>query len=274
MMKDWQVRPSDVLIATYAKSGEYITQYIMIGEPLGWAKFSIKCENIIRSLIPATQGCATPHNYVEVGANDDPIAVKCMDKLCSPRIIKTHLYYEFFKKQVEQDGLKVVFVLREPKDVLTSYYYHYCQRMFGFTGDFHQFFDLFRQNRLLGGNIFKMNRDWWQMRHLPNIHVVRYEEMKRDCPGVVQRLGEFLGIPLDQESIDKIVEMTKMENMRKFTVVGRIKDKDGVPLMNTQKFLRKGIVGDWKNHMTQDEVNFVDDCVRKYYDPVGLHFDL
>ncbi|ELU07875.1 hypothetical protein CAPTEDRAFT_201426 [Capitella teleta] len=253
MMNDWQVRPSDVMITTYAKSGTTWMGEILYQMRRYHPEFDSQNLEDPRYILP----------YVEIGTDDDPIAVKCMDKMCSPRVIKTHLYYEFFKKQVEQDGLKVVFVLREPKDTLTSYYYHYCQRMFGFTGDFHQFFDLVRQDRLLGGNIFKMNRDWWQMRHLPNVHVVRYEEMKKDCPGVVRRLGEFLGIPLDQESIDQIVEIR-----------GRIKDKDGVPLMDTQKFLRKGIVGDWKNHMTQDEVDFVDDCVRKYYDPVGLHFDL
>ncbi|ELT90619.1 hypothetical protein CAPTEDRAFT_101347, partial [Capitella teleta] len=169
---------------------------------------------------------------------------------------------------VEEEGLKVIAVLREPKDTLTSYYYHYCN-IINFPGDFHDFFDLVRQDRLHGGNIFKMAQDWWQARDLPNVLVVKYEEMKKDTAEVVRRVAEFLEIPLDSKAVESIVENCNMDKMRK-GLVEAIPDESEM----AKQFFRKGVVGDWKNHFAKDEEDFVDECVRKYFDPVGLHFNV
>ncbi|ELT93527.1 hypothetical protein CAPTEDRAFT_171350 [Capitella teleta] len=260
MMKEWTVRRSDVLIATPPKSGT-----TWMGEIL----------RQMRAYHPESVGPDTSMllSYVElnVPTPDTPTALEIQDQLISPRFIKTHLPYEFMKEAVEREGLKVVVVLREPKDTLTSYYYHYCN-LFSFPGDFHQFFELVRQDRLLGGNIFKMSRDWWQARHLPNVLVVKYEELKKDAAHVVRRIGEFLEIPLDAEAVNKIVQQCDMNTMKKTLLSMNPGDPKLVKI--AEKFFRKGIVGDWKNHMTQDEVDFVDECVRKYYDPVGLDFNV
>ncbi|ELU03684.1 hypothetical protein CAPTEDRAFT_177998 [Capitella teleta] len=262
MMKDWHVRPSDVLIATPPKSGT-----TWIGEIL----------RQMRAYHPEANGSEVSMfpPFVELELPHQPSALGCQDQMPSPRIIKTHLPYEFMKQKVEQEGLKVVVLLREPKDTITSFYYHYCMKMaFSFAGDFHQFFELVRQDRLFCGNIFTKARDWWQARHLPNVLVVKYEEMKKDTAEVVYRIAQFLGIPLDQEKVDAIIERSSMTAMSKAMTEAAV-DEDGKPVFDdVDKFFRKGIVGDWKNVMRQDEVDFVDECVRKYYDPVGLNFNV
>ncbi|ELU05855.1 hypothetical protein CAPTEDRAFT_198983 [Capitella teleta] len=252
MMKEWQVRPSDVLLATPPKSGT-----TWMGEIL----------RLMRGF----------HPQLSEDEDSEKLGMLPFLEMELPFLpmlfIKTHLPYEFTKGKVEQEGLKVIAVLREPKDTLTSLYYHYCLDVLGYPGDFHQFFELVRQDRLIGGNIFKMARDWWQARHLPNVLVVKYEEMKKDTAAVVRRVGEFLQIPLDDKAVGDIVQRCSMGEMRK-SMADQTKDKNGKNFIDVNQFLRKGIIGDWKNIFNEDEVEFVDECVRKYYDPVGLDFNV
>ncbi|ELU03683.1 hypothetical protein CAPTEDRAFT_126279 [Capitella teleta] len=258
-MNNWHVRPSDVLIATPPKSGT-----TWMGEILRQIrKFNAEAKGLeVSMIIP----------YIELDVPHIPSLKGQEESLPDPRIIKTHLPYEFMKQKVEEEGLKVVVVLREPKDTITSFYYHYCMNMhFSYPGNFHQFFELVRQDRLHYGNLFRLARDWWQARHLRNVLVVKYEEMKKDINEVVRRVAQFVEIPLDAEAEGSIVERCSLDAMRE-SIAKADKDKHGKSLIDVDKFLRKGIVGDWKNHMTRDEVDFVDECVHKYYEPVGLNF--
>ena len=43
-------------------------------------------------------------------------------------------------------------------------------------------------------------------------------------------------------------------------------------LVDGAKFFRKGIIGDWKNVMTEEQAAFIDERVRELYDPIGLNF--
>ncbi|ELT90618.1 hypothetical protein CAPTEDRAFT_123234 [Capitella teleta] len=261
-MKEWKVKPLDVMIATPPKSGT-----TWMGEIV----------RQMRAYHPEAVGkdvsFIIPYVEMNIPTPDMPTALECQDKMLSPRIIKTHLPYEYTKEKVEQEGLKVIAVLREPKDTLTSYYHHYCNNFFNFPGDFHDFFELVRQDRLHGGNIFKMARDWWQARDLPNVLVVKYEEMKKDTAEVVRRVAEFLEIPLDSKTVESIVDNCNIDKMRK-TALEVIPDDQQLNKVAAKQFFRKGVVGDWKNHFAKDEEDFVDECVREYFDPVGLHFNV
>ncbi|ELU14849.1 hypothetical protein CAPTEDRAFT_207559 [Capitella teleta] len=257
VMKQWKVRPSDVLIATPPKSGT-----TCMGEILRQTRAYI-------TLKPTAQNCPLCFRMWTSSrcCKEYP---GILDERIFRKIIKTHLPYEFTKEKVEE-GLKVVAVLREPKDALGSYYHHFCST--GVTATdaaFQANSVLVRQDRLVWGNITKMSRDWWQARQLPNVLVVKYEEMKKDTAEVVRRVGEFLEIPLDEEAVDNIVELCSMDMMR--TAMEVVFTEVGQPGA-ANKMFRKGIIGGWENHMTQDEVNFVDKCVREYYDPVGLDFN-
>ncbi|ELU16208.1 hypothetical protein CAPTEDRAFT_122836, partial [Capitella teleta] len=117
--------------------------------------------------------------YARMAAPGVPGAIDCTDGTAEPRIVKTHLDYEFFQRKVEQEGLRVVVVLREPKDALTSHYFLYWQKMIGFTGDFNQFFEIVHRDKVVCGNICKISKDLWAKRHLANVHVDKYEEMKK-----------------------------------------------------------------------------------------------
>ncbi len=51
-----------------------------------------------------------------------PIGLDTVMERPSPRLIKTHLYFNFFAKSLNNAKSKFIVVLRDPKDCLVSYF--------------------------------------------------------------------------------------------------------------------------------------------------------
>ena len=61
---------------------------------------------------------------------------------------------------------KVVVVSRNPKDCLVSFYHFYKYPHFGgFEGDFHEFFELYKNKKLVNGDIFDFYLSWNKYRY-------------------------------------------------------------------------------------------------------------
>lgn len=60
-----------------------------------------------------------------------------LEKLPSPRVLNSHMPIEWLPKQLKEKKTKTVIIVRNPKDVAVSYYYHVCGlRMFDYNGKF------------------------------------------------------------------------------------------------------------------------------------------
>ena len=77
----------------------------------------------------------------------------------SKRFIKTHLPFNLMPKNIKEVGAKVVYVARNPKDVVASYYhFQKVNPHYRFTGDFGSFLQYFMDD--LGefkSDIFNLN---------------------------------------------------------------------------------------------------------------------
>ena len=83
-------------------------------------------------------------------------SVEYAKNLPSPRIIKTHLPFEFLPPKL-LDTCKVIFVGRNPKDVCVSFYHHHILLSeFKMTGTFLDFAEMFLQGTLAYGSYWTM----------------------------------------------------------------------------------------------------------------------
>ena len=210
--------------------------------------------------------------YVDISFPGAPSFLETLDKRTSPNITKTHLRYEFARRQVEDGKLKVILVVRNPKDTLVSFYHMYkSQEVLGkFKGSFHDFFELFKAKKMMCGDIFEWNKAWWEQRHRDNILAVKYEEMQQDCADVVRKVAKFLGKGLDNSTVDKIVQACSIKNMRKDPMVNI---QNSAVDMAAGNFYRKGEVGDWVNYFNEEESKLIDQKCKEHFDPIGLYFN-
>lgn len=70
-----------------------------------------------------------------------------------------------------------------------------------------------------------------------------YERLLADFASEVQQIGEFLGLALDDDEIERIRRETTLEALRE--KYGQSEDDE------KPTFFRKGVVGDWMGHFDE-----------------------
>ena len=194
--------------------------------------------------------------------------LKWLEDVPSPRMIKTHLMKRFFVKPLEQKN-KIIVVFRNVKDALASYYHYYqhVEAAFDFKGhDFNEFFELFREKHLCHGDWYDWTLDWWSEKDNPNVCFFFYEDMKADIHKATRRVAKFLEKDLTEEQIEFIVRRADFDTMKKQRMAVDKNEKKGGGQ------LRKGIVGDWRSHFSEEQAQYVDKLTAEKLEGTGLQF--
>ena len=179
-------------------------------------------------------------------------------KAKSPRVIKSHLPHRFFDRAIKTYNFKTIVGLRNVKDNLVSYYnfYKMNEALGNFDHDFDAFFKLFQEKRLLYGDYFSHILGWWAARENPNIHFVKYEDLKADPRAEITKMASFLGKALTDAEIEVILSESSFKSMQDNSAVNMADLSDFK--LSVSKFIRKGEVGDWKNYFTKEQLDFVE----------------
>ncbi len=187
--------------------------------------------------------------------------MKIFDTNLKTRVIKTHLPFNLMPYN---KFAKYLCVLRNPKDTCVSFYYH-SKELYNFEGDFHDYFKFWIKGETPFGDYFEHVISFWSQRFDDNFTFLVYEHMKNNTRDAVLKIGEFLG----QEFVVKLKASNEML-LNKILEISTVEKMKG-SLGPIYKFaLRKGIVGDWKNHFTKEESDLVDEKVRKFFTGTDL----
>ena len=94
--------------------------------------------------------------------------------------------------------------------------------------------------------------------------------MKNDIHSVIETLCEFLEKPISNELLEKIVQHTSFDQMKKNTMVNYefCKTMD----QSVSKFVRKGQIGDWVNYFSDEQSTHVNAQLKEKLQKSGLHF--
>ncbi|XP_065450505.1 sulfotransferase 1C2-like isoform X2 [Chrysemys picta bellii] len=168
-----------------------------------------------------------------------------------PRTLKTHLPVKLLPPSFWEQQCKFLYVARNAKDCMVSYYHF--QRMSKVVpdpGPWHEYFEMFMTGKVGWGPWHDHVKGWWKAKDMHCVLFLFYEDMKKDLKREIQKVARFLGKNLDQELLEKIVYHTSFDVMKDNPMANR----SGVPLsimdQSISPFMRKGTVGDWKNHFT------------------------
>ena len=100
--------------------------------------------------------------------------------------------------------------------------------------------------------------------------MVSYEDLKKDRRGGVKRIAEFLGLERTDAEIDEVVEASSFEAMKNNDAAnynwlsGEWLDPGREP------FVRKGIIGDWKNHFNEESIKKLDEYMERRMKDSGI----
>jgi len=231
---NYRARAGDIFIVTYPKCGTTWVQYMTY--------------LLLNGGVPLPGGqrleWAIPH-LEEVGC-------EAIESLPEPRAIKTHLPFSMTPMNA---AARYICVARNPFDCVVSFYHHTrgFEKQYDFAaGTFDEFFECFLAGEVDFGDYFDHLIPWYAHRNDENVLFLSYEQMKRDVEKTVSELAQFIGSRHcdDVGVLAEVVRHSSFANMRKNQGRWSSRRPSDMPA-----FVRKGVVGDWKNTLSARQAN-------------------
>jgi hypothetical protein len=204
-------RPTDVFVATAAKSGQ--TWLLALLHHLrtrgndpnfgGKGAFSV------------TPWLEVPRDMSNGKPFDRAERLAALAAFPDPRVFKMHVTWEEIPRAAGS-GAKVMTITRDPRDLPWSMYSH-LQAMapeMRPPGRGDETFDEFFEKWLDFGYFFQVVRSFWPHRDDPDVLWLQYEDLKADLGAAARRCVAFLGWDLDEASIDRAVALSTLGHMQ------------------------------------------------------------
>ena len=250
---DFQFRGDDIIIATYAKSGttwmqQIVAQMLFNGDP----------DLAVAEMSP----------WLDLRVPPKEVKLPQVEAQTHRRIIKTHLPLDAL---VYSPKAKYIYIGRDGRDVLWSMYNHHVNANQAWyaalndtpgrvgppieppPADIRQYWrDWMDRDGHPFWPFWENLRAWWQIRELPNVLFVHFNDLKRDMPGEMRRIARFLDISLDEAHWPAILEYCSFDWMKKNAA-------KSVPLGGAfwdggaEVFINKGVNGRWRDTLTADD---------------------
>uniref|UniRef100_A0A8C4TLG7 Sulfotransferase n=1 Tax=Erpetoichthys calabaricus TaxID=27687 RepID=A0A8C4TLG7_ERPCA len=243
-VEKFQAKADDILIATYPKLGQN-------------HKSELSChpEVIFSFCFGVSSG------------------VDLLKDMPSPRLVKTHLPFQLVPQSFWDKGCKVIYVARNAKDILVSYFFfHKITPILPHAGTWDDFFESFLSGNVVWGSWFDHVTGWWDVREKHQILYVFYEDILQDPMREVERVARFLGHTLDNGTIQEIVKHTSFNMMKDNPMTNFSRMPTCIVDVRISPFMRKGQVGDWKNHFTVAQNQRFEEEYRRRMAKTSLRF--
>jgi aryl sulfotransferase len=213
---EFRFRPDDIVIGNYAKSGATWMQQI-VGQLVFQGAGNLSTTEL------------SPWLDLRIEPKADKLSAVNAQR--HRRFLKTHLPVDAL---VFSREAKYIYVARDGRDVVWSLYNHHARANLdwflalngspGLVGNpigpvpaqirdyFHDWLD---GDGYPFWPYWEHIRSWWQIRHLPNVLLVHFADLKADLPGEIRRIADFLDISIDQSRWPKILEHCGFDYMKR-----------------------------------------------------------
>ena len=251
---DFEFRDDDIVIGTYGKSGTTWVQQI-----------------IAQLLFDGAEGLETAEMspWMDLRVPPKEVKLPLVDAQPHRRFLKTHLPVDAL---VFSEKARYLYIARDGRDVVWSMYNHHSKANDAWyealndtpgrvgppiekPGDcvVEYFNGWLEQDGHPWWPFWENIRSWWDIRELPNVMLLHFEDLRQDMPGEIRKIASFLDIPINEDKWDDIVHHCSFDYMKNNAT-------SSVPLGGAfweggaKTFIHKGINGRWRDRLSDEEV--------------------
>lgn len=246
---DLKFRDDDIILGTYGKCGTTWVQQI-----LGQLLFDGAEDLPIADMSP----------WMDLRVPPKEVKLEMVEAQTHRRFLKTHLPVDAL---VFSPRAKYMYVVRDGRDVVWSLYNHHVtandtwyaalNETPGLVGPpigrpadtVQEYFRLWlEKDGFPIWPFFHHVRSWWEIRHLPNMMLMHYSELKRDLQGSIRKIAAHLDIPVREDKWPEILAHCSIDYMRdhgdKTVPLGGAFWEGGA-----KSFIYKGVNGRWRDSL-------------------------
>ncbi len=252
---DFKFRDDDIIISTYAKAGttwmqQIIAQMMFGGDP----------DLEVAEMSP----------WLDLRVPPKEVKLPDVEAQTHRRFLKTHLPVDAL---VYSPRAKYIYIGRDERDVVWSLYNHHSNANQIWydalnetpnrvgppierpPSDIRQYWrDWLDRDGHPFWPFWENVASWWELRELPNLMLVHFNDLKRDMGGEMRRIARFLEIGIDESRWDLILEYCSFDWMKSNAA-------KSVPLggafwdAGAEVFINKGVNGRWADTLGQEDVD-------------------
>lgn len=249
---DFSFRDSDIVIATWSKSGTTWTQQI-----------------VSQLIFPADETIFGQLISPWIDFQITPEAPAQAESQTHRRFMKTHLPLDAL---VFSQKAKYLYIGRDARDVAWSFHHHLrnfappafqkfsavAERVQGplpppVPENPRDFYRIWLETDTVSQNSFWRNvQGWWDVRNLPNVMLLHYAKLKTDLPVEMRRIAKFLDIEIDETKFYKMLQNCSLEHMKQVSKQSQMLEELFVGGGPT--FVNQGTNGRWRDVLTPEEI--------------------
>jgi Sulfotransferase domain len=231
------VRDDDTFVVSYPRSGNTWTRFLIANllfrdQPVSFAN--------IERMIPDAEALSSRY----------------LKRLPSPRVIKTHQYFDHRYP-------KVLYIVRDPRDVLVSYY-HFSRKYRHIADDYP--LEKYVHGLVTGtlhstawGTWAENVSTWIAARNgRPEFLLLRYEDMMADTLGELAKVARFFGVEATPAQLCRAIENSSADRLREF------EKKEGGEWITTRNkrsdipMIGSAVTGKWKSALPEAAVEEIE----------------
>jgi hypothetical protein len=169
-------------------------------------------------------------------------------------------------------GKKVIFLVREPKDVMVSAWFHAHYRTRRYSGSLAEFI----RSPVTGiAKLVSARNRWWTDRGEAEEYMfLSYEQMQLDARAALEVTLAFAGRwPIEAEKIEEAVSRSSFSRMQQAEAAARKsrRDENVEAASSTAGFkAREGKTGGYVQYMTPQDIAYVDEAAKSIIDPLAF----
>ena len=251
---DFKFRDGDIVIGTWAKSGTTWMQQIV-----GQLVFSGAEDLAVMDLAP----------WIDLRLMPKDEILGLVEAQTHRRFVKTHLPADAL---IISPKAQYIYIARDGRDAIWSWYHHHAitteaayelingnpdrpgPPMEPPIDDIRQYFHDWLDKDGFPIHPFWSNiQSWWDIRRLPNVFLMHFNNLKADMAGEIRKVAAFLDIEIDEAVWPSIVEHCTFDYM-----------KEHAPVMSPEygnffdgglkNFVFKGTNGRWHDTLTPEDL--------------------